>query len=66
MQWLKDLVDRDNPASTKNALALMAGFCLCVGFLAIVCGLKPDTASITIVEGALVGMALFHKDDIKV
>jgi len=60
-QYFKDLIDKDNSARVSAFLALLAGACLCVGFLGIVFQ-KNRVAELGIISAGLVTLATFAKD----
>ena len=61
MDFLKSLINKDTPDSTKNAMALFACLMLSIGFMGTV--FRADKAAeLTVLCGALVSIAVFHKD----
>lgn len=61
LTYLKALIDRDNPASMRNALALIACLTLSIGFIGNVFRYNK-ISEISIITAGLVSIALFKKD----
>jgi hypothetical protein len=61
LHFLKCLINKDDPTSTKNAMALFACLVLSIGFLGNV--FRSNKASeLTILASGLVSICVFHKD----
>jgi hypothetical protein len=60
-QYLKDLISADKPDRVSAVLALLAGICLCIGFLGTIFRANR-VAELAIVSAGLVSLATFAKD----
>jgi len=62
LEWLKKIIDKDKPESSKNFLAILSGLTLCLSFLFTVFVHPDNNNTILTVSGALVLLATFHHD----
>ena len=61
LSYLRDLIAADKPDRVSAALALLAGVCLCIGFLGTI--FRVDhVKELAIVSAGLVSLATFAKD----
>jgi len=62
LDFIKNLINKETPESTKNAMALFACLVLSVGFMGTVFRTNK-VAELATLSAGLVSIAVFHKDN---